>query len=302
LNLLIVFSVFVFHYGMKLSFTDAIYFIVATVTTTGYGDISPRAAPTALKLYACLVMLLGSATMATLFSIITDFIVTSRFLQLVGRQRIPHDGHFVVVGLGTVGFRIVEKLRLVGARAVAIDKNPQGDLVEAVRGQTPVIIGDGRMRETLAKAGAARARAVIAVTGDDAANLGVALETRSMNESVRTVVRLFDSDFAAKVKTALHIDAAMGAFSIGAPTFAAAVLYPDVRSAFILDDRLFIVLHRDAGEEWHGQTPAKLNVECGIRVLMRRTPVELNYTTVRRDQPLVRDEKVIAIVWRQLIE
>jgi Trk K+ transport system NAD-binding subunit len=158
------------------------------------------------------------------------------------------------------------------------------------------------MRDTLLKAGAAKARAVLAVSSDDAANLGVALETRSINKDIRTVVRLFDSEFAAKVKSALHIDAAMGAFAIGAPTFAAAALYPDVRSAFILDDRLFIVLHRKAGDEWHGQTPAKLKAKCDVRVVMRRAPAEQAYSVVKPDQPLVRDERLIAIVWRQLVE
>src|SRR5262249_11012365 len=153
--------------------------------------------------------------------------------------------------------------------------------------------GDGRMRATLVKAGVKTARAVIAVSSDDAANLGTALETRALNEKVRTVVRLFDADFAAKVKNAFHIDAAMGAFMIGAPTFAAAALYKDVRSAFILDDRLCVVINRPVGMEWQGKTPSALHAGCGIRVLMRRAAGEQAYSTANPAQSLAKDDLVI---------
>jgi Trk K+ transport system NAD-binding subunit len=46
---------------------------------------------------------------------------------------------------------------------------------------------------------------VVAVTGDDAANLGIALAVREMNPRARTVARLFDADFAAKVGGSLGV-------------------------------------------------------------------------------------------------
>ncbi|MCX5724630.1 MAG: potassium channel family protein, partial [Nitrospirae bacterium] len=67
LLVLIAISVLVFHLGMDLSPVDSLYFVMTTVTTVGYGDITPRATHTWLKLYACLLMLLGSAFVATLY-------------------------------------------------------------------------------------------------------------------------------------------------------------------------------------------------------------------------------------------
>src|SRR5207244_9831373 len=88
-NMVIALSVLVFRVALDLTLVDALYFIITTVTTVGYGDITPRSAPAVVKLYACVVMLLGSAGIAILYSIITDLIVTARFQQLVGRRRIP---------------------------------------------------------------------------------------------------------------------------------------------------------------------------------------------------------------------
>ncbi len=300
LNVILLLSVFVFRAGMGLSTVDAFYFLITTVTTTGYGDISPLKATDALKIYACLVMILGSALVATLYSIITDFVVTSRFMQLLGRQRVPQRGHFIVAGLGSVGFRVVEKFRLAGAQVVGIDRNGQGHLAEAIRVHSPVIVGDARMKETLAKAGIAGARAVVAVTDDDAANISVALQARRLNPRARTVVRLFDGDFAKKVQSALDIDVAMGAFTIGAPTFAAAALYPNVLTAFILESRLIVVLHRDAGSEWHGLSPSRIFHDEGVRPLMIKGAAQKRYSPCNDESVLHRDDKVIAILSRQL--
>ena len=101
-NALIALSVFVFRFGMNLSFVDAVYFLITTVTTVGYGDYNLRESGPALKLYGALVMLLGSATIATLYSILTDFVVSTRFEQLGGRRRLP-DGEPIVVDGQVVG-------------------------------------------------------------------------------------------------------------------------------------------------------------------------------------------------------
>lgn len=301
LNIVILLSVGVFHVGMKLSLVDALYFVVATVTTVGYGDITPRSESTAIKLYACLLMILGSATIATLFSIITDFIVTARFQQLLGRQRVPQSGHYIVVGLGTVGYRLVDKLHRTGAQVVAVDRGDGGEFVESVRSIVPVVIGDARLRNTLLKAGAARARAVLAVTSNDAVNLGVALEVKQINKDVRTVARLFEPDFAEKVKAQLHVDAAMGAFYISAPTFVASALYPDVMHAFVVGDSLYSVLNRQVREEWHNKTPTAVRKSSGIDVVMRKESGGSKYHVAQPDEPLHRNDWTLAVVTRPLV-
>src|SRR6185369_13432587 len=121
----------------------------------------------------------GSAALATLYSLVTDFVLTARFEQLLGSQKTPKGGHVVVAGLGNVGYRIVEELRAAGVPVVTIERSADGPFVETVRRSTPVVVGDARLAETLEQANASRARAVLAVTGDDAANLAIALSARA---------------------------------------------------------------------------------------------------------------------------
>jgi Trk K+ transport system NAD-binding subunit len=304
LNLLILLSVFVFHAAMELSWDDALYFVVTTVTTVGYGDITPRDAHTGVKLYAVLLMVLGSATIATLYSIITDFIVTARFQQLLGRQRVPNQDHIVVVGLGNVGYRVVDELRRARVGVVAIERDPAGPFVETVRAHTPVIVGDARLRDTLEKAGVARARAVIAATHDETVNLSVGLGTAHLAQAagrhVLTVARLFDADLARKVQATMRIDRVLSPSTIAAPTFVAAALYPDVRYAFELDDHLLVICHRAVGADWAGLSPARLRAEHDAIVLLRRGAADRAYAMADADAPLALAEQILAVEWRPL--
>lgn len=300
LLLLIVLSVFVFRAGMGLSLIDALYFVMTTVTTVGYGDITPKESANWLKAYACLLMLLGSAFIATLYSILTDYLVTARFQQLLGRQRLPQAGHVIVVGLGSVGYRVVEELRQAGARVVGIDRDSSREFVEALRHQVPVIAGDARAAETLARASLSTASAVVAATADDTVNLSVALAAERTNPQVRTVCRLFDADFARKVQSALSVDVALGASRIAAPSYVASAFHEGVLGAFELDDALFAVLTHSVGDEWHGRTPAALAAAGEGRVLMRRGAGEKSYRIALDERPMDRGDELVVAVRRAI--
>ena len=257
---LIAFSVLMFHFLMQLSLIDSLYFIIATVTTVGYGDITPKDAGWFAKLYGCLVMLLGSATMALLTSLITDYFVAARFRTALYGHDPPERGHVVVVGVGNLGYRIIEELRRLGRPLVAVDLGQHDELLGGVREHHAVVRGDARRDQVLDEAKIAGAAALIVATGDDAVNLGVALSARKKNPALRCVVRLFDHDLGTKVETGLGISAARGASTIAAPTFAAAALYPGVRDAFIVGDELVALLEQDAPAAWDGKRASDVSV------------------------------------------
>jgi Trk K+ transport system NAD-binding subunit len=292
-------SVAVFRVALSLSLVDAFYFIITTVTTTGYGDITPHEASSAVKLYACLVMVLGSAATATLYSIITDYLVTARFRELFGQNRLPREGHVVVAGLGDVGFRTADELRRAGAEVVAITLEQEGELVGAARSKVPVVIGDARQRDTLVRAGLDRAAAVLCLTGDDAVNLGIALAARQVKPGIRTVVRLFDPGFAEKARGALRLEAAMSSTRLAAPAFAAAALYPDTCAAFLDEENRFMALRSCPGSDWAGRKPSELRAE-GMDLLLRRTSGG-GWRVAMGDAPISLEERLMLVISRPLL-
>lgn len=291
-------SALVFGVGLHLSPVDAVYFLVTTVTTTGYGDINLLAAPWALKLYGCLVMLLSSAAFATLYSMITDVVVTARFDEILGRGRIPKEGHVVVAGAGNLGFRVIEALRSAGVSVVAVDRDPNGPLFAAARALVPTIAGDARLVETLERAGAPAARAVVAVTGDDATNLAIGLAAKRRSAIPRSVVRLFDADFARKVERGLAVDAALSASRLAAPIFVAAALVPGVKAAFVADGALTALREVEVTAAGHGRPPSDVEKERELVILLRKSP-EGRFST-RTAEPLRDGEKLLAVWTRRL--
>lgn len=287
LCVLIPLTVAVFHSFVHLPLADSIFHTVANL----HGEIvlSNDGVAPGIKLYEIVLMILGSITLATLYSMLTDYVVGSRLRKVLGGQPMPRKDHVVVVGIGSVGFQVIRELTAVGIPVVAVDFEPDRPFLADVRTRASVVLGDGRLGETLERAGVATARAVVATSDDDSANLGIGLGARRLNPGVRTVVRLFDSDFARKIESTLGIDVALGASRIAAPTFAASALFRDVVKAFIVQDRLMVLLLRRAGAEWGGRSPSALRSEEGITILMRNG-----------DEPLREDEEVLAALWRKV--
>lgn len=245
--LLMAVAVVVFQQVLHLSPLSAFYFVVTTVTTTGYGDITPKeSGPIAMAL-TCALMVFGSILMATLYSILTDYIVRIRLDQIMGRQALTTEEHVVLVGLGNVGFRVVQELVACGTAVVVIEKDPDNDLRSLLPKSVPVLTGDGRDPEVLARAGLENASALLAVTEDDVTNLSACLMARSLNPTIRVVTRLFDDRFAGKAEASLPIDAAVSASRIASPVFVGAALDDDCVHAYLAGEE-FVVLKQSGAE------------------------------------------------------
>jgi Trk K+ transport system NAD-binding subunit len=296
LNLLILMSVAVFFFAMQLSAVDAFYFVVSTVTTTGYGDITPRDAPDALKLYAALVMILGSLTLAATYSLITDFVVTSRFRELMGGREVPTGGHTIVVGLGNVGYRVADTVGLAD-QVVVIERDLGTEFVEAARQRIALVPGDGRMNETLRRAHASSARSVVAVTGDDATNLAIGLAARQLSPDARLVIRIFDADFAEKVRHSMGFQAVLSGSAIAAPTFVGAALWPDAVAA-IQFERWLLVIRRCVLEPSPGVADNQKGEETTVLAVRGADATPFSFGGSLEPEP---GDEVIALTWRSLV-
>jgi voltage-gated potassium channel Kch len=248
LSLVVVGSVALFHWALKLPFVDALYFVVTIITTVGFGDYNLQSASPGLKIYGVVLMLSGAALLATLFSIMTDLLLTLRLRDLASRGCSRLKNHVIVVGLGNIGFRAVRELVRAGETVVAIERDASGKFVESARSLAPVVLGNARAEETLRGAGVAGARAVLAVTDDDIANLGIGLAAKREGHGARAVLRVFDDGLAAKLRDTLGVDGVMSVSGEAAPTFVVSALRPDIVHGFRLGDWLVGIFERSQGK------------------------------------------------------
>ena len=130
LALLVVASI-VIHVGYQvpgrrthLSLLQSVYFTVETVATVGYGDYTFSAQPLWFVVFGIVLILLGVTLVSTSFALFTNFLVSRRIEQSLGRGKVPGmTGHVVVVGLGAVGIRVVEGLLAEGRKVVVVERD-----------------------------------------------------------------------------------------------------------------------------------------------------------------------------------
>jgi Trk K+ transport system NAD-binding subunit len=182
-------------------------------------------------------------------------------------------GHVVVVGLGNAGTRVTALFRELGVPVVGVERDPEARGIAAARGlDVPVVTGDRPIDDALRRAQIGRARAVVAVTGDDVANLEAALEARAINPGVRVVVRLFDDDFASHVYKEFGNTASRSVSYLAAPAFAAAMMGREVLGTLSVLRKVLLIAEVavEPGSELAGMEQRDLDRPGLTRVLAVR--------------------------------
>jgi len=146
--------------------------------------------------------------------------------------------HIVLVGLGHLGYRVIEKLHQMEESVVVVELNPTADLtIEVQKMGIPIIHDDATRPATLEAAGIQRAKTVIVCMQNDAVNLQVALKARTVNPKIQVVIRIFDADFAKALREQFGFTA-LSATEMAGPVFAAAAAGADVTNPISIEGQL----------------------------------------------------------------
>jgi len=192
------------------------------------------------------------------------------------------NNHVVVCGVGHVGYRVTEELCQLGEDVVAIEQNEGDAFVETVRASgVPVFIGDARRDELLVKVGVARAKAIVCATGDDLANLEIALDAKRMNPNVRVVMRMFDQRLAGKVGGALELDESFSTSALSAPMIAIQATHEGVRSAYRLEDVVRVTADVEVGSSQRDSAVMDIEERVPCRIVSRKAAKGEGFTAVR---------------------
>jgi Trk K+ transport system NAD-binding subunit len=233
--------------GGHMSILTSLYFTVETISTVGFGDFSFANQSTFLLLFGIVLIAGGATLLTTVFALITNVLVSWRIEQSLGRQQlVGMKRHVVLIGLGSVGIRVLEGLQAAGREVVVVERNENNRFLNQARALgVPVLIADSTQRQTLEDASVGEASAVAVLTSDDLTNIETGLAVRDYLGdrwlSVPVVLRVFDRDLGHTVEHHFDFRHVRSTSALAAPRFVGAALGLDILGSFTVGQQPFLV-------------------------------------------------------------
>ncbi|MCO8272549.1 potassium channel family protein [Actinoplanes sp. TRM 88003] len=259
-----------------LTLLDCFYYAVVSLSTTGYGDITP------FTPHARLVNILFITPARVLFLIIlvgtTLEVLTDQYRNslLVSRWRRQLKDHIIICGYGTKGRAAVAALLETGytkARIVVVESRPDG-VRQAQANGLVVIEGNATRSAVLLDADVKNCKAVIIATDTDEASVLISLTVRQLTAGqVRIIASVREQENAALLKQSgahhVIVSSATAGRLLGLTTTAPPLI--DVVEDLLTPGQGMALAMRSAERAEVGQNPRQL--QTLVVALIRRGKV-----------------------------
>lgn len=211
---------------LGLSFVDAIYMVVITLSTAGYQEVGEFG--TAERLFTMALLVTGVGAALYTFTVTLEALVEGTITQTFGRRRMERrigrmQGHVIICGWGRVGTTVASQIKARDEEVVLIDL----DAVRVQSADSPHIVGDATEDGVLQAAGVDRARVLIAALATDADNLFITLSAKAINPSIFVIARARMPGAEDKLLRA-GADRVVNPQELGAARMAAFAVQPNV--------------------------------------------------------------------------
>jgi voltage-gated potassium channel len=190
------------HADGHVSFLDVVYFTMVSITTTGFGDITPVDARSRL-VEAAIVTPIRVAVLLIFLGAAYDFVIKRGWEKWrMARIQKQLSGHVVVLGYGISGSEAVAELiaRGTSPRDIVVMDVSRGRLAHAEALGCNVIEADATRDEHLMAVQIDRARTVLISAGRDDSSVLIVLTARHLAPKVpiSVVIRASDNELLAE--------------------------------------------------------------------------------------------------------
>ena len=252
------------------SFDDALYMVLLTVFTVGYGEVRPINTPY-LHEVTIATMVLGCTGMILVTGAMVQVFTSLQIQQLLGINRVKSDidklkGHVIVCGFGRIGVMLAKELAAGGAAFVILERGDKR-FAEAREMGYLVHQGDATDETALMAVGVDRARILATVLPDDAANVFITLSARSLNRDLQIIARGELPSTESKLVQA-GADRVVLPTHIGAERIAELILYPETSRFIRGSERMrdFEKVLRDLGMEMELVVAGEGSAAAGVTI------------------------------------
>jgi voltage-gated potassium channel len=268
--------------GPQVTFLQALYMAVITLSTVGYAEVIDTSHDPALRVFNIFVILFGWAVSAYVLASITTFLVEGEITNIFWRRKMQKrisevKNHYIVCGLGDTGRHAIEELQKTGTPFVAIEAHEE--TINRVRDHESelfrnmlYVVGDATDDLVLEQAGISRAKGLIAAVAADKDNLVITVMVRQNYPGIRIVARCTDLKYAEKLSKA-GANSTVSPNAIGGLRMASEVLRPHVVS--FLDTMLkeqsrtlrIEEIEVGGGSHWLGKSLGNLDLRHSFNLL-----------------------------------
>ncbi len=208
------------------SYFDAVYWSIITISTVGYGDVTPV---TDEGKVITLILILGGFTTVVLATSIATNALTEK-LEIVRENDVKSKAskfkkYILICGFGYIGYVLAKELKQSGEEFIIIDEKDE-EVKYAMEHNYKAIQGDATNYELLTSLKIeSRVKSIAILTNNDAVNLSILLTVKSINPNIETFVvannKSSKSKFymagASKIIFPYELAALMGIEYIGQP-------------------------------------------------------------------------------------
>jgi len=185
------------------SLFDAIYWSLITISTVGYGDISPITE--AGRSISMLVIISGIAMISFATSVIVSAfserlseLKESRIIEQVNKSR----SFLIICGYGQMAKMFFRQKKEKIGHYIILDKSPKR-VAEARKDGYQAIVEDASRFETLSKFNVEHSHVtILCLTGSDVENIYITLNAKSISRKIRVIARVNDTNIVSKFEYA----------------------------------------------------------------------------------------------------
>lgn len=140
----------------------------------------------------------------------TALVLINTVLHLFHNERMEYvlrkrSNHAIVCGLGRRGIAVAEKLHQSGQKVVAVDKNPEPEIMQRLLHLgIPLVIGDATRPDILRQARIEYAAKLYTLCPEDTTNLSIALAAQRLKKTINPKSQYFIHINDAEVRSALQ--------------------------------------------------------------------------------------------------
>jgi voltage-gated potassium channel len=197
-------GIFGYQYISGMTFSEALYMTVITVTTVGFAEVVPL--DTAGRMLTVFLIAGGVASVSYAAVTAAEFVVEGHLGHYIESRRMQRSiesmsDHIIICGYGRVGRHLATALQVEGVDFVMVE-NQSHKLEELTEAGILLVDGDATHELVLEAAGLSRASALVACVNTDADNVLITLTAKWLRPEAQIIARAKADENESKLRRA----------------------------------------------------------------------------------------------------